>query len=105
MSASIDDSAHDTALVRAVRRDGSESAMSVLYDRHTPRAFQTACRILGGDVQRAEDAMQEAWMRALDGLDSWREQESFGGWLRAITAHVAVDLLRRERMLDFASDV
>ena len=79
--------------------------MSLLYDRHTPRAFQTAWRILGGDVQRAEDATQEAWMRALAQLDSWRASEAFGAWLRGIAAHVAIDLLRRERRLEFAPDV
>jgi len=79
--------------------------MSVLYDRHTPRAFQTAWRILGGDVQRAEDATQEAWMRALAQLDSWRETDAFGAWLRGIAAHVAIDLLRRERRFEFGSDV
>jgi len=105
MSDPVDVSADDAALVRAIQRDGAESAMSALYDRHTPRAFQTACRILGGDVQRAEDAMQEAWMRALARLDSWRERQSFGAWLRGITAHVAIDLLRRERLLDFTPDI
>ena len=39
----------DAELVLAVRRDGSDAAFSVLYDRHTPRAFQTAWRILGGN--------------------------------------------------------
>ena len=60
--------------------------MGLLYDRHTPRAFQMAWRILGGDVQRAEDVMQEAWMRALAQMDSWRATEAFGAWLRGITA-------------------
>jgi len=100
-----DQTAQDVDLVRAIRRDGSESAMSLLYDRHTPRAFQTAWRILGGDVQRAEDAIQEAWMRALSQLESWRASDAFGAWLRGIAAHVAIDLLRRERRLEFASDV
>src|SRR4051812_50228835 len=85
----------DGDLVRAIQRDGAEPAMSVLYDRHTPRAFQTAWRILGGDVHRAEDAMQEAWMRALAQLESWASHEAVGAWLRGITAHVAIDLLRR----------
>lgn len=95
----------DADLVAAIRDDASESAMSALYDRHTPRAFQTACRILGGDVQHAEDAMQEAWMRALAALGSWRGNQQFGAWLRGITAHVAIDVLRRERHLDFTPDV
>lgn len=105
MSDPVDSPVRDADLVRALQRDRAESAMSVLYDRHTPRAFQTACRILGGDVQRAEDAMQEAWMRALARLESWRDSESFGAWLRGITAHVAIDLLRRERLLEFAPEV
>lgn len=76
----------DADLVRAIRREKSEAAMGLLYDRHTPRAFQMAWRILGGDVQRAEDVMQEAWMRALAQMDSWRATEAFGAWLRGITA-------------------
>jgi RNA polymerase sigma-70 factor (ECF subfamily) len=105
MCLATDQTPHDADLVRAIRHDRSEAAMSLLYDRHTPRAFQAAWRILGGDVQRAEDAIQETWMRALDQLASWRESEGFGAWLRGIAAHVAIDLLRRERRLDFAPNV
>jgi RNA polymerase sigma-70 factor (ECF subfamily) len=105
MNHSSDARLPDIDLVRAIRRDRSESAMNALYDRHTPRAFQTAWRILGGDVQRAEDAMQEAWMRALGRMDTWSTTEAFGTWLRGITAHVAIDWLRRERRLVFTPDL
>ena len=44
-------------------------------------------------------------MRALAQLDSWRAGDAFGAWLRGIAAHVAIDLLRRERRLEFAEDV
>src|SRR6476620_9420379 len=77
--------------------DRSETAFGVLYDRHTPRALQTAWRILGGDAHAAEDVMQDAWVRAVATLDSWRDGEAFGAWLRGITVHVAIDALRRER--------
>jgi RNA polymerase sigma-70 factor (ECF subfamily) len=100
-----DASSSDVDLVRAIRRDRSESAMNVLYDRHTPRAFQTAWRILGGDIHRAEDAIQEAWMRALAGMDAWSTTEPFGTWLRGITAHIAIDWLRRDRRLVFTPDL
>ena len=95
----------DAELVLAVRRDGSDAAFSVLYDRHTPRAFQTAWRILGGNEHEAEDAMQDAWVRAVATLDTWRNGQAFGAWLRAITAHVAIDMLRHERRLEFETDV
>jgi RNA polymerase sigma-70 factor (ECF subfamily) len=95
----------DADLVLAIRRDRSDTAFSILYDRHTPRAFQTAWRILGGNAHEAEDAMQDAWIRAVATLDTWRNAEAFGAWLRGITAHVAIDLLRRERRLTFETDL
>jgi RNA polymerase sigma factor (sigma-70 family) len=98
-------SCSDADLVLAVRRDRSDAAFSVLYDRHTPRAFQTAWRILGGNEHEAEDAMQDAWVRAVGTLDTWRNGQAFGAWLRGITAHVAIDRLRRERRIAFETDV
>ena len=95
----------DVELIAAIRGDRSEAAFSILYDRHTPRAFQTAWRILGGNAHEAEDAMQDAWIRAVATLDRWQNDEAFGAWLRGITAHVAIDLLRRERRLTFETDV
>ena len=95
----------DAELVLAIRRDRSDAAFSILYDRHTPRAFQTAWRIVGGNAHEAEDAMQDAWIRAVATLDRWQNGEAFGAWLRGITAHVAIDLLRRERRLTFEIDL
>src|ERR1700752_178280 len=67
---------------------------SELYDRYTPRAYQTAWRILGGNDHEAEDAVQEAWMRALESMGP-RSGDSFGAWFRAIAAHVAIDMVRK----------
>lgn len=95
----------DAELVQALKRGRSDRAFSALYDRHTPRAFQTAWRILGGDSHLAEDAIQEAWVRAVAGIERWSASDPFGAWLRGIAAHVAIDLLRRERRLSFEDDV
>jgi RNA polymerase sigma-70 factor, ECF subfamily len=84
----------DTQLVRAVR-DRSEGAFVLLHRRHTPRALQVAWRILGGVDQDAEDAVQEAWMRAVSSLARWRADGSFGAWFNGITAHIALDMVRR----------
>jgi RNA polymerase sigma-70 factor, ECF subfamily len=105
MSDHFDPSATDDDLVRAVRRGGSERAFGMLYDRHTPRAYQTAWRILGGSQTDAEDAMQEAWVRAIASLDTRRADAEFGAWLRGIAAHVAVDIVRRHQRLVFDNDV
>lgn len=104
MSESFDASTPDTVLVRAVQRDGSEAAFGMLYDRHTPRAFQTAWRILGGDQHEAEDAVQEAWVRAVGTLHLWRSESAFGAWLRSIAAHVAIDALRKNQRFEAETD-
>lgn len=98
-------STSDADLVAAIQHDRSDDAFSVLYDRHTPRAFQTAWRILGGNPQLAEDAVQEAWIRAVSSLAGWSRTQAFGAWLHGITLHVAVDLLRHELHFQFTDDV
>jgi len=105
MGKPLNHSRSDVDLVSAVQNDRSDDAFSVLYDRHTPRAFQTAWRIVGGNSQLAEDAVQEAWIRAVASLAVWSRSDGFGAWLRGITAHVAVDLMRRELRLTFTDDV
>src|SRR4051812_24087469 len=105
MDKPLSDSRSDADLVSAVQNDRSDDAFSVLYDRHTPRVFQTAWRIVGGNSQLAEDAVQEAWIRAVSRLDGWSRVQPFGAWLRGITVHVAIDLVRRELRVQFADDV
>jgi RNA polymerase sigma-70 factor (ECF subfamily) len=99
----LDASTPDDALVRSLREHRSESAFGLLYDRHTPAAFRTAWRLVGGDPHEAEDVVQEAWLRAVSSLHSWTGS-GFGGWLRAITAHVAIDLVRRQGRITLDGD-
>jgi RNA polymerase sigma-70 factor (ECF subfamily) len=105
MSQSLDRTASDVALVDAVWRAGSHAAFGILYDRHTPRAYQTAWRILGGRRDAVDDAVQEAWSRAIGSLDLWREDSAFGPWFRTITAHAAIDALRRDWRFEPEVDV
>jgi RNA polymerase sigma-70 factor (ECF subfamily) len=108
MLESLDRSASDDDLARAVcsGREGSERAFEILYDRHTPRAYQTAWRILGGSRADADDAVQETWLRAIGSLDGRRIGGSdFGAWLRSIAAHVAIDIVRKQVRLEFDANV
>jgi RNA polymerase sigma-70 factor (ECF subfamily) len=104
MIESFDPSTTDEDLVRAVRTARSEAAFGLLYDRHTPNAFRTAWRILGGNPHEAEDAVQEAWLRAVSTLGSWSKQSGFGAWFRGIAAHVAIDAVRKQGRLTLDSD-
>ncbi|MBU0703062.1 MAG: sigma-70 family RNA polymerase sigma factor [Chloroflexi bacterium] len=50
-----------------------------------------------GDVNLAEDAAQEAFVRAWKHLPSYRPQSPFRNWVYRIATNVALDALRRER--------
>jgi len=61
------------------RRD--EESFRVLFRRHTPVLFRLALRLLGGDRAAAEDAVQEAWIRATERLSAFRFESALRTWL------------------------
>jgi len=50
-----------------------------------------------GDAALAEDAAQEAFLRAFRALPTYRHQTSFAAWMRVIALRSAIDLVRRRR--------
>ena len=92
-----DDPAADRELVAAYLRRRGEGAFRALYRRHTPRLYQLALRILGGESRDAEEAMQETWIRAAEKLESFAWRSSLGTWLAGIAINVCRDRLRRDR--------
>jgi RNA polymerase sigma-70 factor (ECF subfamily) len=55
------------------------------------------CLAYLGDLAAAEDAMQEVFVRALDGIRSFRGESSPRTWLCRIADHHCIDVLRRTR--------
>lgn len=102
MEGTADSEPSDASLIDAIRHSGSESAFRTLYDRHTLAAYRAAWRILGS-AHDAEDATQEAWLRAFNTLERWRGETAFGAWLRGIAVHVAIDQVRKT--VRFAGEV
>jgi RNA polymerase sigma-70 factor (ECF subfamily) len=86
--------APDGALVAAVLDRGDEAAFRALYRRHSPRLYQIVLRLLGGRVQDAEDAVQDTWIRAVQGLAGFRGEARFATWLTGIGLNVARARLR-----------
>ncbi len=84
----------DRLLIRKIAR-GDRSAAEALIRRHEAGVYSLAFRVLGGDEQEARDAAQEAFLRAFAGLASLGGEQNFGGWVRTIVTHVALDRLRR----------
>jgi RNA polymerase sigma-70 factor (ECF subfamily) len=83
----------DTELIDAVR-EGDLRALEALMRRHNRTLYRTARAILGDDAE-AEDAVQEAYLRAYRSLDGFRGEAKLSTWLVRIAANEA--LMRRRR--------
>lgn len=46
----------------------------------------------------AEDAVQEAFVRAYHALDRFNPEQAFGAWLNRIVANAALDIARRRKV-------
>jgi RNA polymerase sigma-70 factor (ECF subfamily) len=82
----------DAALLHAVDR-GDEAALAELFRRHWP-AIHRAAWLVTHDAQAAEDIAQEAFLAALQRLDSFDRQRPFRPWLHRIVVNRAVDFVR-----------
>jgi RNA polymerase sigma-70 factor (ECF subfamily) len=63
------------------------------------RAYQGAYGVLR-NAALAEDVAQDACIKALARLDSFRGRGSFAGWVRTIAHNLALDTLRRRKPID-----
>ena len=61
----------EAELIGAVQ-GGDQRAFRELYRLHTPAMYAMALRLLARNAADAEDAIQEAWLRAVRGLGGFR---------------------------------
>jgi uncharacterized protein len=87
--------ASDADLVRAALL-GDKESFGTLVLRHWQTAVFLAARVLGTS-ELAKDAVQEATIAAMTGLDRLRSPDRFGAWFCGITLHVSRRWLRQLR--------
>lgn len=76
-------------------RQGDPEGMAWLVRRYQPSALQIATLILM-DSMEAEDAVQEAFLRAWIYRDRFRSNMPFWPWFRRLVIHEALRLARRK---------
>ena len=75
---------------------GDQAAFVDLIKVRSNRLFAIAQRILR-DIDRAEDALQDALVIAWRDLRALRDPERFDAWLRRVLVHVCLEHAVRER--------
>ena len=93
--ANIPDGGMDRDLVEAAQR-GDQEAFVDLVQLHGDRLYAIAHRILR-DVDRAEDALQDALVIAWRDLPSLRDPDRFDAWLHRVLTNVCISQATRER--------
>lgn len=92
----------DAELVAAVRA-GSTPAFETVVDRYRAPLTTYARGLLGGAHHDAEEAVQDAFVRALGALRRDEREVTLKPWLYAITRNACLDRLRRpQRTVDLA---
>jgi RNA polymerase sigma-70 factor (ECF subfamily) len=86
---------NETELVAAARV-GDPRGLAGLYHRHGAALFDTAYRLTGSPAD-AEDIVHDVFVGLPEALRHYREQGSFGAWLRRVAVRVVLMRLRSQR--------
>ena len=92
---------NDSELV-ARAKAGRLDAFEELTSRYEQRVYSLALRMLRQE-QDAEDVTQQTFLSALENLDGFRGEASFGTWLLRIATHAALKVIRKRSVLDTVS--
>jgi RNA polymerase sigma-70 factor (ECF subfamily) len=85
----------DSAVITRVLA-GDVEAFALLVDRHHGRLARCAFHLLGSEAE-AEEAVQDAFVRAYRSLGTYREQEQFGAWIMRILVNRCRTRLVRDK--------
>ena len=93
----------DEHLLVAAAKKGQEGAFAELVNRYENKIFRLT-RNITGNQEDAEDAMQEAFLKAYTHLQGFQGDSRFYTWLVRIAANEALMRLRRRRPGQFSID-
>jgi RNA polymerase sigma-70 factor, ECF subfamily len=85
----------DRELARRAAR-GDMLAFEVLYRRHAGRVL-ALCLRLTGERTRAEEAMQDVFVRLWERMDSFRGESAFTSWLHRLTVNTVLLTMRSDK--------
>lgn len=93
---SVDPADDERALVAAAAR-GEMPAFEALYRLHVGRVNGVILRLVGRQGSRAEDLVQETFVRAWQALPRFRFEAAFSTWLHRLAVNTALMELRSQR--------
>jgi RNA polymerase sigma-70 factor (ECF subfamily) len=87
----------DTDLIEGCRQEDRKMQQE-LYQRFAPKMYGVCLRY-AGNVEEAEDILQEGFIKVFRKMSSFRGEGSFEGWIRRIFVNTAIEHFRRKTYL------
>jgi RNA polymerase sigma-70 factor, ECF subfamily len=84
-------------------RRGDKAAFGKIIEAYQGPVYNLAYRMLNNSGE-AEEAAQEAFIRAYTRLDSYNPEHKFSTWLLSITSNYCIDLIRKRRAILLSID-
>ena len=84
-------------------RQGDKAAFGKLIEAYQTPVYNLAYRMLN-NAGEAEEAAQEAFIRAYTRLDSYDPAHKFSTWMLSITSNYCIDIIRKRRALLLSID-
>lgn len=84
-------------------RQGDKEAFGKLINAYQIPVYNLAYRMLNNSGE-AEEAAQEAFIRAFTRLESYNPAHKFSTWLLSITSNYCIDILRKRRAILLSID-
>lgn len=78
-------------------RHGDQQAMFRLYRLYLPAMYNTCIRIVVNQFE-AEDIIQESFIAAFSRINEFREESTFGAWLKRIVINKSLNHMRSKKV-------
>ncbi len=76
---------------------GDRQSQFKLYNLYAKAMYNTALRIVQDEAEAA-DVLQEAFIDAFSRLDSFRQESTFGLWMKQIVVNKSISTLRKRKL-------
>lgn len=71
----------DQALVTTYLRTRDETTFRLLYSRHAQALWRMAMKLTAGNTPKAEEMVQDTWLRVITGLPSFEWKSGLRTWM------------------------
>lgn len=78
-------------------KQGSKKACFELYKLYAKAMLNVAFRVVG-NVAEAEDVIQESFLDAFKRINDFRQETTFGLWLKQIVVSKSINVLRKRKV-------